>query len=41
MPLIPLPLPWEPSGFGFDITHTTTNMIYLFYAKVGILMYKV
>mmetsp|Transcript_23095 Transcript_23095/g.27162 ORF Transcript_23095/g.27162 Transcript_23095/m.27162 type:complete len:105 (+) Transcript_23095:48-362(+) len=36
--------PWQVAvgeGFGFDITHTTTNMIYIFYQKVGVLMYKV
>mmetsp|Transcript_54516 Transcript_54516/g.109634 ORF Transcript_54516/g.109634 Transcript_54516/m.109634 type:complete len:80 (+) Transcript_54516:167-406(+) len=36
--------PWQVAigeGFGFDITHTTTNMVYIFYQKVGVLMYKV
>ncbi|KAJ8600779.1 hypothetical protein CTAYLR_006092 [Chrysophaeum taylorii] len=27
-------------GFGFDITYQQPNMIYVYYGKVGILLYK-
>lgn len=27
-------------GFGFDVTYQQPNMIYVFYGKVGILLYK-
>ncbi|KAJ1453923.1 dynein light chain type 1-domain-containing protein [Pelagophyceae sp. CCMP2097] len=27
-------------GFGFDVTYQQPNMIYLYYTKVGILLYK-
>ena len=36
--------PWQVAigeGFGFDVTHTRSNMIYIFYGKVGVLMYKI
>jgi hypothetical protein len=36
--------PWQVAmgeGFGFDVTHTRSNMIYIYYGKVGVLMYKI
>ena len=27
-------------GFGFDITYQQPNMIYVYYGKIGILLYK-
>ena len=28
-------------GFGFDVSHTQGNMVYMVYNKVGVLLYKI
>ena len=36
--------PWQVAigeGFGFDISHTQHNMVYIFYNSVGILCFKI